>query len=117
MRIMDTITAGTTTGMAGTTTDIHTRIHTTKDTHTTTRTITDTHMDILTTIHTITHMDTITHTRMGTRTDTSMPLLRRLHTPTITADILTTTTTICTAFSCTLPQTPVARWPSFSQLP
>jgi hypothetical protein len=98
---MDTIT-----DMAGTITDIRMRrIHTITDTHTTTHTI----MGILTTIHTTTRMDTITHTRMGMHTDTIIMLPPKLRIPTTTADILTTTTTTCTAFSSTLPQTPVAR--------
>jgi hypothetical protein len=108
---MDTIT-----GMADTITDIRTRIHTATGILMTTRTITDIHTDILTTTHTTIRMDTIIHTQMGTHTDTIMPP-PRLRIPTTTADILTTTTTICTAFSYTSPQTPVARWPSFSQLP
>jgi hypothetical protein len=108
---------GTITGMADTTTAIRMGIHTIMDIHTTTRTITDIHMDTHTIIHTTTRMDTITHTRTGTHTDTIIMLPPRLRIPTTMADILTTTTTICTAFSYTLPQTPVARWPSFSQLP
>ena len=108
---------GTITGMADTITDIRTRIHTATGILMTTRTITDIHTDILTTTHTTIRMDTIIHTRMGTHTGTIITLPPRLRIPTITADILTTTTTICTAFSCTSPQTPVARWPSFFQLP
>ena len=109
---MDTIT-----GTADTTMDIRMRTHTITGIHTTTRMITDIHMDILTTIHTTIRMDTIIHTRMGTYTGTITTLPPRLRIPTTTADILTTTTTICTAFSYTSPQTPVARWPSFSPLP
>ena len=108
---------GTITGMADTITDIRTRIHTATEILMTTRTITDIHMDTLTTIYTTTHMDTIIHTRTGTHTDTIIMPLPRLRIPTTTADILTTTTTICTVSSYTLPQTPVARWPLFSQLP
>ena len=107
----------TTTGMADMITAIRTRTHTVTGIHTTTRTITDIPMDILTTIHTTIRMDMIIHTRMDTHTGTIITLPPRLRIPTITADILTTTTTICTAFSCTSPQTLVARWLSSSQLP
>ena len=88
--------------------DIRMRTHTITGIHTTTRMITDIHMDILTTIPTTTRMDTIIPTQMGTHTDTIM-LPPRLRIPMTTADILTTTTTICTVSSYTLPQTPVAR--------
>jgi hypothetical protein len=101
---MDTIT-----GMADTTMGIRTGIHTIMDIHTTTRMITGIRMDTLTIIHTTTLMGTITHTRTGMHMDTIIMLQPRLRIPTTTADILTTTTTTCTAFSSTLPQTPVAR--------
>jgi hypothetical protein len=87
----------------GTTTGIRTGILTTTDIHTTI------HMDILKIIHTTTHMGTTIPTRTGTHTDTIITLPPRLRIPMTTADILTTTTTTCTAFSYTLPQTLVAR--------